>query len=68
MIGRGSWYYSRLYKSIYRGGCCSQTAPMNRFVGAAIVPTAPANRFLGAAGNHPYKCMIHRDGMVGTAN
>ena len=41
MICRGGWYCSRSYKSICRSGWCSQTAPINRFVGAATVPTAP---------------------------
>ena len=45
MICTGGWYYSRLYKLIYRGGWCSQTAPINRFVGTATVPTAPTNHF-----------------------
>ena len=36
-------------------------------VGAVGTVAAPMNRFVGAVENHPYKCMICRDGMVEAA-
>jgi len=56
MIRRGGWYCSRPYKSICRGGWCSQTSPINRFVGAAdntsrsYKSTICSHSFIGAAG------------------